>query len=103
MLVSTANIKLKVSRARKFLPRWIGPFRIVKRIGVVAYRVQLPNTFKIHDVFHVSLLRPYVADGRVQPPPPPIFAEDASFEVERVLSHEDRWSRSRLKKFYFIK
>ena len=85
MLVSTANIKLKVSRARKFLPRWIGPFRIVKRIGVVACRVQLPNTFKIHSVFHVSLLRPYVADGRVQPPP--IFGEDASYEVERMFLH----------------
>ena len=103
VLVSTANIKLKVPGARKLLPRWIGPFRIIKRIGVVAYRVQLPNTFKIHDVFHVSLLRPYVADGRVQPPPPPIFEEDASYEVERVLSHEDRGSRSRPKKFYLIK
>ena len=93
---------MKVPGARKLLPRWIGPFRIVK-IGVVAYRVQLPNTFKIHNVFHVSFLRPYVADGRVQPPPPPIFAEETSYEVERVLSHEDRGSRSHPKKFYLIK
>jgi hypothetical protein len=71
VLVSTANIKLTVPGARKLLPRWIGPFRVVQRIGVVAYRVQLPDTFKIHDVIHMSLLRPYVADGRVQPPPPP--------------------------------
>jgi hypothetical protein len=103
VLVSTANIKLKVPGARKLLPRWIGPFRVVQKIGVVAYRVQLPDTFKIHDVFHVSLLRPYVADGRVQPPPPPVFEEDASYEVERVLSHENRGSRSRPKKFYLIK
>ena len=65
--------------------------------------MQLPDTFKIHDVFHVSLLRPYVADGRVQPPPLPVFEEGASYEVERVLSHEDRGSRSRPKKFYLIK
>lgn len=65
VLVSTANIKLKVPGARKLLPRWIGPFRVVQRIGVVAYRVQLPDTFKIHDVFHVSFLRSYVADGKV--------------------------------------
>ena len=103
VLVSTANIKLKVPKVRKLLPRWIGPFRIVKRTGVVAYRVQLPNTFKIHDVFHVSLLRPYVADGKVQTPLPPIFEENASYEIERVLSHEDRGSRSRPKKFYLIK
>jgi hypothetical protein len=68
----------------------------VQRIGVVAYRVQLPDTFKIHDVFHVSLLRRYVADGRVQPPPPPVFEEDASYEVKRVFSHENRGSRSHL-------
>jgi hypothetical protein len=65
VLVSTANIKLKVPGVRKLLPRWIGPFRVVQRIGVVAYHVHLSDTFKIHDVFHVSLLRPYVADGRV--------------------------------------
>ena len=103
MFVSIANIKLKVLGARKFLPRWIGPFRIVKRIGVVAYGVQLPNTFKIHDVFHVSLLRPYVADDMVQPSPPPIFEENASYEEERVLSHEDRGSHSRPNKIYLIK
>ena len=44
-----------------------------------------------------------MADGKVQPPHPPIFAEDASYEVKRVFSHEDRWSRSRPKKFYLIK
>ena len=44
-----------------------------------------------------------MADGRVQPPPLPVFEEDASYEVERVLSHEDRRSRSRPKKFYLIK
>ena len=79
------------------------PISVVQRIGVVAYRVQLPDTLKIHNVFHVSLLRPYVADGRVQPSPPPVFEEDASYEVERVLSHEDRGSHSRPKKFYLIK
>jgi hypothetical protein len=72
-------------------------------IGVVVYSVQLPSTFKIHDVFHVSLLRMCVADGRVQPSPLPIFEEDASYEVERVLSHENRGSRSRPKKFYLVK
>ena len=44
-----------------------------------------------------------MADGRVQPPPLPVFEEDASYEVERVFSHEDRGSRSRPKKFYLIK
>ena len=77
-------------------------FRTNKRIGVVAYHMELPST-KIHDVFHVSLLWPYIADDKVRPPPTPIFEEDASYEVERKFSHEDRGSRSRSKELYLIK
>jgi hypothetical protein len=104
VLLSTSNIKLKTPGARKLLPRWIGPFEIVKRIGVVAYRLKLPETMEIHNVFHVSLLKPYKANGRVKPPPPPVIENhDISYEVERVLQHEVRGSRSRPVKFYLIK
>ena len=58
-------------------------------IGVVAYRMQVSNAFKIHDIFHVSHLWLFIIDGKVQPPCPPIFKEDASYEVERVLQSLD--------------
>lgn len=105
VLLSTSNIKLKISGAKKLLPRWIGPFRIMKRVGNVAYKLELPETLKIHPVFHVSLLKLYRASGKVQPPPPPILEEDdeLSFEVERVLAHEIRGSRTRPQKYYLIK
>ena len=35
------------------------PFPIVKRVGAAAYQVQLPSKLKIHNVFHVSMLKPY--------------------------------------------
>jgi len=42
----------------KLTPRFIGPFRILQRVGPVAYKLDLPPQLaKIHDVFHVSLLR----------------------------------------------
>ena len=43
----------------------LGPIWVTKRIGDVAYRVQLPSTFKIHDVCHVSFLRPHTTDGKI--------------------------------------
>ncbi len=104
VLLSTSNIKLKMPGARKLLPRWIGPFKVLKRVGKVAYRLELPTTLKIHNVFHVSLLKSYRTSGKVQPPPPPILEDDElSFDVERVLAHEVRGSRTRPQKFYLIK
>ena len=42
----------------KLSPRFIGPFKIVERVGEVAYRLELPNQLSdVHDVFHISQLK----------------------------------------------
>jgi hypothetical protein len=42
----------------KLSPRFIGPFKILKRVGEMAYQLELPNHLSdIHDVFHVSQLK----------------------------------------------
>ncbi|XP_024021743.1 uncharacterized protein LOC112091713 [Morus notabilis] len=47
----------------KLAPRYIGPFPIMQRVGVVAYRLALlPELSHVHDVFHVSMLRKYQPD-----------------------------------------
>jgi hypothetical protein len=39
----------------KLLPRFIGPFKILERVGEVAYRLELPlQLVDVHDVFHIS-------------------------------------------------
>lgn len=44
-------------------PQFIGPFKVTKRVGPVAYCLALPpHLHKIHNVFHVSVLRHYIAD-----------------------------------------
>jgi len=50
-------------KSKKLTPRFIGPYQISERIGIVAYRVGLPpHLSNLHDVFHVSQLRKYVPD-----------------------------------------
>ena len=47
----------------KLSPRFIGPFRILKSVGAVAYKLELPQSLSgVHDVFHVSQLRRYIPD-----------------------------------------
>jgi hypothetical protein len=65
-----------------------GPFKILEAIGTRAFRLQLPPQWKMHNVFHVSLLEPYHQSsipGRVPPPPPPVLVEqEEEWEVEAI-------------------
>ena len=54
---------VKFSKHRKLLPRFTGPFEILERIGIVAYRLALPPSMSgFHEVFHVSMIRKYTPD-----------------------------------------
>ena len=51
------------SKRGKLSPRYIGPFEVLERVGIVAYRFALPSSLSsVHDVFHVSMLRKYTSD-----------------------------------------
>ena len=48
----------------KLSPRYCGPIQILERVGIVAYKLTLPANVKVHNVFHISLLKKYVADTK---------------------------------------
>ncbi|CAN6698020.1 unnamed protein product [Malus baccata var. baccata] len=54
---------VRFGKRGKLSPRYIGPYEIVERVGEVAYRLALPPELaKVHNVFHVSMLRKYISD-----------------------------------------
>ena len=62
----------------------MGPFEILEKIGPVAYRLALtPDFTNMHDVFHVSVLRKYIADSSHVLDQPPI-------QLERNLQYEEQ-------------
>jgi len=78
------------------MPKWIGPLKVVEQINDVAYRLELPANLRIHDVFHVSLLKKYYKDGRTQPPPLSFIVDgEEYFRVERIVSHRVRMVTTR--------
>jgi hypothetical protein len=76
---------------RKLHPRRHGPFEITKQISPVAYKLQLPISWTIHDVFHASLLRPYKETeqkgANYTRPPPDIAQGESEYEVEAIINH----------------
>jgi hypothetical protein len=72
----------------KLMAKRHGPFRILKQISPVAFRLKLPNHWKIHDVFHASLLTPYretQEHGKnYLEPPPDIIDGEPEWEIEAI-------------------
>ncbi|CAJ0948265.1 unnamed protein product [Ranitomeya imitator] len=98
--LSSRHIPMKVS-SPKFKPRFIGPYRISEILNPVSFRLTLPDSFSIHNVFHRSLLRRYVAPmvPSVEPPAPVLVEGELEYIVEKIL--DSRVSRRKLQ--YLVK
>ncbi|GJU12144.1 putative reverse transcriptase domain-containing protein [Tanacetum coccineum] len=75
----------------KLAPRYVGPFEILERIGLVAYRLRLPEELNsVHDTFHVSNLKKCLADSNLHVPLNEIKIDKGILFVEEPIEIMDR-------------
>ncbi|GJP71623.1 hypothetical protein CLOP_g2439, partial [Closterium sp. NIES-67] len=95
VLLDTRNLDIS-HLPSKLRPRFCGPFLVEAQVTPVTFRLRLPATWKIHNAFHVQLLKPYrdpntIFVGRQPPPPTPVLVQnEPEYEVESVLAHRRR-------------
>jgi hypothetical protein len=76
-------------------PKREGPFKITKVIGPVTYQLKLPLSWKINNMFHVTLLQPYKENEKTYEanflkPPPELVEGDELYKVRTILGHRRR-------------
>nr|GEW34116.1 putative reverse transcriptase domain-containing protein [Tanacetum cinerariifolium] len=83
------KLKAGVVRFRKkgkLAPRYVGPIEILERIGLVAYRLRLPEELKnVHDTFHVSNLKRCLTDANLHVPLDEIKVDKTLHFVEKPI------------------
>ena len=94
--LSSKNISFPKGLARKLIPKFLGPYKVLQDFGNSSFKVELPPHLKrrgVHDVFHSSLLRIHIPnDDRLFPGrmDTQVVGEDAlddEWAVDRIRSH----------------
>ncbi|KAL0147444.1 hypothetical protein M9458_057253 [Cirrhinus mrigala] len=88
-----------VTCAFGYSPRYIGLFKILRRINDVTYQLQLPPRYHIHPTFHVSLLKPFspsateTTGAEVEPPPSEVLDQPSIYLINEILDSRRRGGR----------
>ena len=92
VLLSTRNLKMN-RIPEKLKKRFVGHFKIEERIGQQAYKLSLPENWKTHCVFHISLLKRWNAASLQEeeevPADDDLELEEPYYEIENIL----RWRK----------
>ena len=81
----------------KFAAKREGPFTVTKVLSPMTYKLRLPQSWKIHNTFHASLLSPYnkneIHGWNFPAPPPDLIDNEDHYEVEKIIHHKGALSR----------
>jgi hypothetical protein len=88
---------LKAEHCQKLVPKFYGPYSILKHVGQVAYQLALPNNSKLHPIFHVSCLKKVIgAKCQIQTNLPELAEEGSIWlQPEAVLDQCEHRLRQR--------
>ena len=75
---------LGLRNSLKLTSKWYGPYRIMKRIGQVAYQLQLPTGSQLHDVFHVNQLKKHLGLSAVPNAKLPLVTPDGRIKIAPI-------------------
>jgi hypothetical protein len=91
MWLNIKKIRLLKGLSHKFLGLYASPFKVLEKKFPDTYKLELPENFKVHPIFHVLHLKPITHDAS-RPnrkcnsrPPPNLIDNEPKFEVEVVL------------------
>nr|GEZ69354.1 retrotransposon protein, putative, Ty3-gypsy subclass [Tanacetum cinerariifolium] len=89
--VSPWKAVIHFGKSRKLSSRFIGPFKILERIGPVAYKLELPRELQgIHNTFHVSNLKKCLSDESLSIPLDEVQLDDKLYFIEEPALIMDR-------------
>ncbi|WMV50832.1 hypothetical protein MTR67_044217 [Solanum verrucosum] len=96
---------MRIGQKGKLSPRFIGPYEILERVGPVAYKLALPTELdKIHNVFHVSMLKRYRSDpSHVLPVESIEVNPDLTYNEEPILIQAHEVKKHRNKRIPLVK
>ena len=89
--LEATNLRLRYP-SRKLSPKRQGLFEISQVLSPLTYRLRLPPTWRIHNVFHATLLSPYKETATHGPnfisSPPVMIRSEEEYKVDRIVSHK---------------
>ncbi|GKC37128.1 hypothetical protein Tco_1049512, partial [Tanacetum coccineum] len=79
----------------KLNPRYVGPFKVLEKVGVVTYNLELPQELsRVHNTFHVANLKKCYADEPLAVPLDRLHIDDKLYFVDEpveIMDHEVKW------------